>query len=330
VESEVHFVGIAAFAFVLSLSFAEARAAEPMNVEAKIPLGKVAGRIDHLAVDLARKRLFVAELGNNSIGVVDLAEGKVTKRLSGLQEPQGVGYLASNDTLYVANAGDGSVRLFRGADLLPAGRIELGEDADNVRIDGKANKVYVGYGSGAVAIIDPAERKIIGKIRLKAHPESFQLDPASGQIWANVPEAHQVAVLDRDSQRQISDWPLKVRANFPMTIDPVRKRILIVSRRPAMLIAFDAESGARKAEIKTCGDADDVFVDAKRQRVYVVCGEGVVDILKAAPKFEHIGRIRTVPGARTGLFVPELDRLFVAVRASGTEPAAIWILRPEP
>jgi hypothetical protein len=329
-ESQVHFVRIAAFAFALVLSFAGARAAEPMKVEAKISLGKVAGRIDHLAVDLARKRLFVAELGNNSIGVVDLAEGKVTKRLSGLQEPQGVGYLASNDTLYVANAGDGSVRLFRGADLSPAGRIELGEDADNVRVDGKANKIYVGYGSGAVAIIDPAGSKIIGKIRLKAHPESFQLDPASGQIWANVPEAHQVAVLDRDSQRQISEWPLKVRANFPMTVDPENKQILIVSRRPAMLIAFDAESGERKAEIKACGDADDVFIDAKRKQAYVICGEGVVDILKAAPKFEHIGRIHTVPGARTGLFVPELDRLFVAVRASGTEPAAIWILRPEP
>ncbi|HVT56338.1 MAG TPA: hypothetical protein VHD34_09880, partial [Xanthobacteraceae bacterium] len=123
---------------------------------------------------------------------------------------------------------------------------------------------------------------------------------------------------------------LKVRANFPMALDPARKQVLIVSRQPAMLIALDAESGAHKAETKTCGDADDVFVDAKRQRVYVVCGEGVVDIFKAEPELEHVGRVRTVPGARTGLFVPQLDRLFIAVRASGTEAAAIWILRPEP
>ena len=40
------------------------------------------------------------------------------------------------------------------------------------------------------------------------------------------------------------------------------------------------------------------------------------------------GQIPTVSGARTSLFVPELDRLFVAVRSSGNKPAAIWVFRP--
>src|SRR5215472_7727230 len=87
-------------------------AQQALALEAKIPLGAVKGRIDHLAVDLARKRLFVAELGNDSVSVVDIAGGKVLHRISGLDEPQGVGYVKSTDTLYVANAGDGSVRLF--------------------------------------------------------------------------------------------------------------------------------------------------------------------------------------------------------------------------
>src|SRR5438132_2246504 len=86
-------------------------------LEQKIPLGKVSGRIDHLAVDLDRQRLFVAELGNNSVGVVDLKERRVIANIAGLKEPQGVGYVPSTDTLYVANAGDGSVRLFQGPDL---------------------------------------------------------------------------------------------------------------------------------------------------------------------------------------------------------------------
>ncbi len=327
----MRFAGAIVFVSTLFLPFAGTRAAEPMAVEAKIPLGKVAGRIDHLAVDLAHKRLFVAELGNNSVGVIDLSERKVIKRLSGLKEPQGVGYLASSDTLYAANAGDGSVRLFQGADLSPIGRIELGEDADNIRIDSQADKVYVGYGGGAVVAVDPAKREVTGKIQLNGHPESFQLDPAGAKIWANVPDARQVAVLDRNSQRQVAEWPLNVRANFPMAVDPASRKILIVSRQPAELIAFDADSGERKAETKTCGDSDDVFVDAKRQRIYVICGEGAVDIFKSSmPEFERVGSVRTVQGARTGLFVPELDRLFVAVRAKGAEPAAIWVLRPEP
>src|SRR5476649_1369773 len=98
----------------------------PLVLEAKIALGSVSGRIDHLAIDLGRQRLFVAELGNNSVGVVDLKERKLLRRITGLKEPQGMGYVASTDTLYVANAGDGSVRLFQGTDLSPAGRIDLG------------------------------------------------------------------------------------------------------------------------------------------------------------------------------------------------------------
>ena len=103
----------AACAIAMPLT-AVAGEAGPLQPQAKIPLGNVKGRIDHLAVDLARQRLFVAELGNNSLGVVDLKTRKFARRITGLREPQGVGYVVSTDTIYVANAGDGSVRLFRG------------------------------------------------------------------------------------------------------------------------------------------------------------------------------------------------------------------------
>src|SRR4051812_43614722 len=126
----------------------------PLHLEAKIPLGDVKGRIDHMAIDLDRHRLFVAELGNNSVGIVDLSASRVSGRIRGLKEPQGVGYVPLTDTLYVANAGDGSVRLFRGQDLRETRRIELGDDADNIRVDSAGNRVIVGYGKGALAIID--------------------------------------------------------------------------------------------------------------------------------------------------------------------------------
>jgi hypothetical protein len=59
-----------------------------MQIEAKIPLGNVMGRIDHMAIDLDRQRLFVAELGNNSVGVVDLKERKLLRRIDDLKEPK--------------------------------------------------------------------------------------------------------------------------------------------------------------------------------------------------------------------------------------------------
>ena len=327
----MRFVGFSVVAVAAFLSVAEMSAAEQLAIEAKIPLGKVEGRIDHFALDPARKRLFVAELGNNSVGVIDLTERKVIKRLSGLKEPQGVGYVPATDTLYVANAGDGSVHLFQGTDLSPAGKIELGEDADNIRVDNAAGRVYVGFGNGGIAVIDASSRQKIGEIKLKAHPESFQLDSASGKIWANVPDAGHVAVLDRGSDQQVATWPLKdVRANFPMAVDQGNQRVIIVTRRPARLIAFSAQDGTIAAQSDTCGDSDDVFVDAKRGRVYVTCGEGFIDVFEnQAPAFPRLGRVRTVPGARTSLFVADLDQLFLAVRAAGNEPAAIWILRPQ-
>jgi DNA-binding beta-propeller fold protein YncE len=88
----------------------------PPVLEAKIPLGAVNGRIDHLAIDPQRRRLFVAELGNGTLGVVDLASGKVPRTVTGFREPQGVGYEPSTDTIYVANAGDGAVHVLRGDD----------------------------------------------------------------------------------------------------------------------------------------------------------------------------------------------------------------------
>jgi hypothetical protein len=39
---------------------------------------------------LKRQRLFIAELSNDSLGVVDLAGGKVLRRIDGMTEPQGV------------------------------------------------------------------------------------------------------------------------------------------------------------------------------------------------------------------------------------------------
>jgi len=285
-----------------------------------------------MAVDLKRQRLFVAELGNDSVGIVDLQNRKLLHRIAGLKEPQGVGYEPSSDTLYVANARDGSVQLFEGSDYKANGRIELGSDADNIRVDATTHRVVVGYGSGALAVIDPATRNKVEDISLRAHPEGFQIDPDTSQIFVNVPDDRDIAVVDRVSQKQTGKWPIGNRsANFPMALDHVRRQVLVIFRAPAELGVFSMTDGKSIATVETCGDADDLFVDAKRNRIYVSCGAGFVDVLEAKDAtYRRIARIPTVSGARTSFFVPEMDRLFVAVRASSREPAAIWTFRPMP
>ena len=306
-------------------------AVAPLVLETKIPLGEVSGRIDHLGIDLRRERLFVAELGNDSLGVVDLAAGKVLRRIAGMSEPQGVAYIPSADSVYVANGGDGSVRVLRGEDLEPTGRIELGNDADNVRVDTPRNRVLVGYGNGALAVIDPASRTKTADLRLKAHPEGFQLDEAGGRVFVNVPDAHEIEIVDLASQTSRSLATQRARSNFPMAIDRDTRRVIVVFRSPPTLMALSGEDGQIVAKIETCGDADDVFVDPKRHRVYVSCGAGAVDVFdQQGVEYRRLARVPAVPGARTSLFAPELDRLFVAVRAQSNEPAAIWLFRPVP
>jgi DNA-binding beta-propeller fold protein YncE len=302
-----------------------------LSLEKKVPLGTVAGRIDHLAFDSSRKQVFIAELENNTVGVVDLGSGSFLHRITGLRGPQGVGYVASADALFVASGGDGTVRLFRGGDFAPVGQLQLGSDADNVRTDSETGLVFVGHGSGALAVIDPANRTKIKDIPLTAHPESFQFSAGAGRVFVNLPDAKSIVVLEPNSGGLQETWSTGAdRGNFAMTLDEENQRVLVLYRNPPKLSARDMHSGAVTTERDTCRDVDDAFVDAKRRRVYVTCGEGFVDVLDASAQYVRLGRIPTRPGARTSLFIASLDRLVVAVRASGNEPAELWIYRALP
>jgi hypothetical protein len=311
-----------------------ARAEPALVVESRIALRVVSGRIDHMAVDLARKRLLVAELGNGTLDVVDLAAGRQIQRIGGLREPQGVGYAPKPDLVAVSGAGDGSVKFFREKDLTAIGAVALGDDADNIRLDPRTGNLIVGYGSGALAVIDPDRRAKIGEVRLAAHPEAFAIDAASGRAFVNVPDAEQIAVVDLASMKQTGAWRLPdLRANFPLALDAAGMMIATVFRRPPTLVLIDTRTDISTARLDTCGDADDVFFDPKRRRIYVSCGAGFVDVFEAgaAGAYARLSRVTTAAGARTSLFVPELDRLYLAARAGLLRSdAVILVLRPVP
>ena len=317
----------------LAVTSVAACAEEALSLEGKIALPGVAGRIDHMAVDLGRKRLLVTALGNGTLEIVDLTGGHRVKQVTGLREPQGVGYAQKADLVAVASAGDGSVRFYRGEDLAPAGSLALGSDADNVRIDPRTGNFFVGYGSGGLAIIDPEKRSKIGDVKLAAHPESFQIDPVSGRIFVNVPDAGEIAVVDLATAKQVASWAVPgLRANFPLAINGSRAAVAAVFRHPAKLALLDAKTGAATQQLDTCGDADDVFFDTKRRRIYISCGAGAVDTFQGdAAGYRLLTRVETSSGARTSFFVPELDRLYVAARAGllGSD-AAILVFRPLP
>src|SRR5882724_6393245 len=319
--------------FMILLAFAAlawGQASQPLRLVNTIEFPEVQGRIDHLSVDLKGQRLFVSALGNNTVEVIDIRAGKRVKTISGLQEPQGVLYVPSTDRLYVANSKDGSVRIFDGYSYGALKTLDYGDDADNLRYDSDRKRIYVGYGSGALAEIDEDGNKV-GETKLDAHPESFQMEKGNPRIYVNLPKSRKIAVVDRDKRTILATWPLGVMlANYPMALDQADHRLFVITRYPARLMVFDTSTGKTVQRIPTVGDCDDVFYDKASKRIYAIGGEGAISVFEqqGPDHYKESARITTVKGARTGFFSPELDRLFLAVRRQGTQPAAIRVFIP--
>ncbi len=297
-----------------------------------VPLPGVSGRFDHFAIDVKGHRLFVAALGNNTLEVVDITAGKRLKSIAGLHKPTGVLYLVNSNQIGVANGDDGTFKLYDGVSYDMVGSLNSLDDADNVRFDPNTGTIYVGYGAGGLAAVGAATMKQTGRVKLQAHPESFQLESHGARIFVNVPDAQQIAVIDRQKQSVTATLPMKkFRANFPMALDEANHRLFIGCRRPARLVVFDTSKSKAVTDMEISGDIDDLFYDVVRKRLYLSCGEGFLDVVaqKDADHYERIERIATAPGARTCFYSAELDRLWLAVPQLSSRPAEIRTYRLE-
>lgn len=303
-----------------------APAADVLEPAGAVALPSVKGRIDHFGVDAKRHRLFVAALGNDTLEVVDVQAGRRERSLAGFGEPQGVLYVPGVDRVFVANGSGGRVDILDGTTLARIRSIGGLDDADNVRYDAGAGKVWVGYGKGALRALDPATGDSSGEIRLPGHPESFQLEARGPRIFVNVPGARQVTVLDRAKGAVVASWKTPgAEQNYPMALDESGRRLFVGARRPAVVLVYDIDSGKVVARQPVGGDTDDLFFDSARKRLYVVCGEGRIDVLRQDDPDHYApeGTVRTAPRARTGLFVADESKLYVAAPASGGSPAKL-------
>ncbi len=312
----IFLIGLAALAIE-----AEAQNATPLRLVQTIPLANVEGRIDHMAVDLKGERLFVAALGNNSVEVLDLRAGKRIHSITGLHEPQGVGFVPEFNKIFIANAKSGACEVFDGSSFKPIKSIKFSDDADNIRYDAAARRIYLG-------IIDAATGDQLGEIKLEGHPESFQLEKSGPRIFVNIPTSQKIIVVDREKRAVTTAWPTSgATANFPMALDETHHRLFVGFRNPAKLAVFDTESGKMVADLESPGDADDIFYDGTRQRIYISGGEGFIGIVQQqdADRYKTLTKIPTASGARTSFFVPELGRFYLAVPQRGTQKAEVRV-----
>ena len=305
------------------------QAQEPnvLALKSRIELANVDGRIDHFTVDVKGQRLFMSALGNHTVEVMDIQNGKRLHTIPDLAEPQGLYFDPTSNHLFVACARDGTTKVFDGSTFQLLETVKFSGDADNIRYDARNRRIIVGYGDGALGFLDPNGKKT-GEIALDAHPESFQVDKTGTRIFVNVPDHKEIQVADLAKNALISKWPVtSALKNYPMALDESHHRILIGCRTPAKMLVIDTETGKQMASLDIVDDTDDLFYDASKKRVYVIGGEGFVDVFdqKDADHYVRISRQRTASGARTGLFVPEWEELFVAVPHRGEQRAEILV-----
>jgi WD40 repeat protein len=293
-----------------------------------VPLPGVHGRFDHFAIDTKGRRLFVAALGNSSLEVIDLAAGKSLQSVAGMSKPTGVLYLPDANQILVANGDDGTLKILNGTTFKVEQNLKGFDDADNLRYDPKTKLAWLGYANGAFGLFDVATAKAVAQVKLPKHPESFQLEQDGTRLFVNIPDAKQVAVVDREKRAVVSTWPLeKFHSNFPMALDESSHRLFVGCRSPARLVVLDTATGKAVGDVAISGDTDDLFFDATRKRLYLSCGEGFIDIItqRAADRYELKEKIATRPGARTGFFSASLNQFYLAVPQRGNQAAELRI-----
>lgn len=297
----------------------------------EITLAGVDGRIDHMDLDPASGRLYIAALGNGSLEVVDTRRGERVKSVGGLKEPQGVVVAPRLGRVFVACGGDGTVRAFDTSTLAEIKSAAVGEDADNIRLDADGGELIVGCESGALVFLDPATLSEKGRAKLPSHPESFRVEPGTRRIHVNLPGGvvgggGTVAVVDGASRSVVATWELSgAGRNFPMALDPSHRRLYVGCRRPARLLAIDTTSGRQVAAMDCVGDADDVFVTADGALVMVTGGDGKAEFMATDDfsRYTALPPVTTAAGARTALYAPESGTLFVAAPARDGRAARI-------
>jgi DNA-binding beta-propeller fold protein YncE len=307
--------------------------AAPLVLTGAIPLPNVKGRIDHFGLDPEHNRLFVSALGNNTEEIIGISAQTVIHIISGVPTPQGVVYSPETNKLFVGSD-EGKLYIYDGTTFDLITSIDFGDDVDNLRYEASEKRVYVGYGddnTGAIGMVDAtADKRVDDEFKLGAHPESFQLSGSGPNIYVNLPDLKQIAVVNRRTH-SIARWPINFESNFPMALDEPDHRLFVATRTPPQLAVFETNSGRLVATLPAVQDADDLYYDSDRKRVYIPGGEGYISVFQQndADHYKLLAKVHSALGARTAGYFGKgrkgFDRFYLAVPARADHGAEVWI-----
>jgi hypothetical protein len=305
----------------------------PLVLSGSISMDGVKGRFDHFA--LGQGRVFVSALGNNTVEVLSIFGGIVEHTITNIPNPQGIAFSPEAHKLFVASA-KGKLYIYDADAFNLIATLDFEGGADNLRYDAATKRVYVGCGddekTGAIVAVDAmTNQRTDEEYKIGGEPESFQLESSGPNIYVNIPDLKQIAVINRQT-KQITRWPLTgLRMNFPMALDEEDHRLFVGIREPARLAVFDTTSGRMIVALPSAEDADDLYYDSEHKRVYVPGGEGLIYVFKMndPDHYRLLSKIPTALGGRTAGYFGRtgkgMHRFFLAVPSRGEQKAELRI-----
>jgi len=284
---------------------------------------------DHFVADFKGNRLLLAAEGHKAVEVFDLRTGIHLRSITGLGEPHAVVYLADSNRFVVSHEaghpGAGMFSLVSGVTYKITDTIKFSHDgADDAVCDPARKYCYVsehrvvGAREVLLYVIDMGNFKHIGDITLPGNrAEAMAIEHSGNRLFVNLTGAEEVGVVDLKTRQVIARWPVpETHAPVALALDEANHRLFTAGRNPDRLIVFDTDSGKVVASLPCVGQSDDISYDAARKRVYV-SGEGSTSVFEQgdADHYEHLAEIPTASYGSTSLFVPELNRLYIALSA---------------
>jgi DNA-binding beta-propeller fold protein YncE len=331
---------IAMLAFSATL-LAQPQKNPPLRLEASIPMPGVKGDFDHFGADVKGGRLFLAAEEHKTVEVFDLKTGKHLQSVPGFDAPHQIVYVPQNNTILVTDGGvedgkEGYIRVISGQSYKIVSSIKVLAAADSAGYDPETHLMYADTGGTEakmdytmISVIDTPSAKVVKDIKVDSgRVEAIRFEHHGTRMFANLRTKSQVGVFDKKDHKLLATWDIKdAKENVSMALDEADHRLFVVCRKPAKLIVFDTESGNEVASLPSVDRGDDMAYNSKTKQIYVSGGDGFIGVYaqKDPDHYEEVAKVPSGPAAKISIFIPELNRLYVAASAKGANSAKLLI-----
>lgn len=325
-----------AMTILLGTQYVAAQTTAPLKLTTKYQMpASVKGRFDHLGIDIAGNRLFVVGEEAAQVLVFDLASGKFVRSIK-VDHPHAVLYREDLHQIYITDEGKGVLNIYDGKtyDLVKA--VQLKVDTDSIGYDPATHYLYIDNGGDnahepftMLSVVDTTAGTKLADVKIDGDTlEAMSLEKSGDRLFLNNPAKNEVEIIDRKTNKLVTSWPVKMgKGNSTMALDESTHR-LFVGCRSGSIVVFDSQSGKELQALPQGKGVDDLMFDPASKRIYATSGgTAAVDVYKETDPdhYQSLGNVPSGPGGKTGLLVPQLSKLFVAVPPRGTTPAEVFV-----